>query len=621
MKNSKVSTSILAASLLTLLVASDALSWCWKRDTGNIADNCGVLGFQTACCDGNLEKWVPEVPGDVTVSYRISTSTDAARKADLVTGFSKWNGVEMSTFRYARALPDTSTWNLGQDGTNLVNLDKTFCTHYPEFCGGGVLGLSLTISRGIGATYRAVESDILLNGEEFAWGPEGSTDKIMDTVAVVAHEAGHNAGLSHPGDICNSYGSAGCGAEAFASTMYWNFGGGQPTDKSSLELDDVAGIVYGYPRATFRVKVIDQNDAPVKDAAVTVNGTAMPLSLDALLAGKPGGYVIGDVHGSNTLFGDRADSLTYLGDTPHFAPTAVSGFTTWATPVHRNFYVRAAKDLAASTLQVMLADGQNEITIRLNTAATEDLASPLLGITSHTDGETVTTSPVIIAGAATDMGRGASGIAQVKVNGVRALNDVAVGDAAANWSLSIGLSEGPNRIDVIAKDDSATASWDSFLQKTVFGNSTQKTILLNLDTTGPLVAEKSPAAGLADPELLPSFSVRFNEALKATTVSPATVFVPNLAGTVSYGAADHVVTFTPAGKLAFGTTYNLTITTGLTDEAGNALKKEFVFPVSTRAAAPAPKPVVLTDGSGSGGAPNAGQSGVGCFIETLLIDR
>lgn len=100
-----------------------------------------------------------------------------------------------------------------------------------------------------------------------------------------------------------------------------------------------------------------------------------------------------------------------------------------------------------------------EITARADGTTTQSIRfvtnAPSLNITSHANGATVTSSPILLSGIATDAGRGGSGIASVVVNGIRANNDTAVGTAVANWSRSVDLSVGSNLITVVARDNGA----------------------------------------------------------------------------------------------------------------------------------------------------------------------
>ncbi len=85
-------------------------------------------------------------------------------------------------------------------------------------------------------------------------------------------------------------------------------------------------------------------------------------------------------------------------------------------------------------------------------AAPSDTTPPSLNITSHTNGQTVSTGTIILSGTATDAGLGDNGILNVTVNGVRAAGDTATGAGTANWSRTVSLSLGTNNITVIAKD-------------------------------------------------------------------------------------------------------------------------------------------------------------------------
>jgi hypothetical protein len=83
-----------------------------------------------------------------------------------------------------------------------------------------------------------------------------------------------------------------------------------------------------------------------------------------------------------------------------------------------------------------------------------DTTPPALTVTSHTNGQTVSTSSITLAGTATDSGLGNSGISSVTVNGVPANNGTATGSAVASWSLAVTLTNGANVFSVVAKDAS-----------------------------------------------------------------------------------------------------------------------------------------------------------------------
>jgi hypothetical protein len=83
-----------------------------------------------------------------------------------------------------------------------------------------------------------------------------------------------------------------------------------------------------------------------------------------------------------------------------------------------------------------------------------DTLPPNVTITSHSNGQTVTSTSITLSGSATDSGNGNSGIASVTVNGKRANGDTASGTGVASWSLPVTLVSGVNRFEVIATDNS-----------------------------------------------------------------------------------------------------------------------------------------------------------------------
>jgi hypothetical protein len=81
-----------------------------------------------------------------------------------------------------------------------------------------------------------------------------------------------------------------------------------------------------------------------------------------------------------------------------------------------------------------------------------DTSAPTLTITSHSTGQTVTTSSITLSGSATDSGTGGSGISSVTVSGAAATGGTATGNNTANWSRSVSLVIGTNNIAVEARD-------------------------------------------------------------------------------------------------------------------------------------------------------------------------
>jgi hypothetical protein len=106
---------------------------------------------------------------------------------------------------------------------------------------------------------------------------------------------------------------------------------------------------------------------------------------------------------------------------------------------------------ASNTVLVEAQDGAGNYNAQLITLA-RDLTGPAVSITSHTSGQTVTTSTIALSGTATDNGRGNSGIASVTVNGAAVPGATTSGSGVANWSTNVSLSSAVNTITVVARD-------------------------------------------------------------------------------------------------------------------------------------------------------------------------
>ena len=563
--------------LLLCMLPSSLWAWCWIRDTLTTDTNCSGGLVQQDCCDGYLRIW-----SGGSMTYQISTSTSALLVSDIEAGMNRWTNVAMADFTFTRGA-DTAVWEFGNDTINLINIDSSFCAH-TGYCGMGILGFSGTFTTGSGASYRAVESDIILNGEEFTWGDGTGGDEY--TEAVIAHEGGHSAGLSHPGSECNSTGSSGCGPEFEEATMFWNYSMGQPTDKATLELDEVAALVYGYPRSSFRVRVLNSLANPIIGAEVLLLDSAAPVNGSSI---DEGGSVYGDVTDASVLFGNDVVSSTYVDSSP-FNDTDSNGYTNYINPVHADFSVQAIAGGATDTSLVnSLVAGTSELAITLSTTS-DDFAGPSVAVTSHINNQTVSTSTITLAGTATDSGRGDSGISQVTVNGDAADNGTATGSNAASWSRDVLLSVGANTITIVAYDDSSES------------NTTTRTITINYDTTAPAVVAVSPTDGSTGVAINANFGVAFSEAMNPSSINTSTFMVDNgVTGTVTYSAATCSATFVPSAPLANDTTYTATLTTGIQDAVGLPMAAVYTWSISTGAS--------TGGGSGDGG-------GGGCFVGT-----
>lgn len=108
-----------------------------------------------------------------------------------------------------------------------------------------------------------------------------------------------------------------------------------------------------------------------------------------------------------------------------------------------------------------------------------------------------------------------------------------------------------------------------------------------LDATPPAVVATLPAAGATGASPHKPIEATFDEALEAATVNDATFLLQGpggaAAGTVSYDAAARRAILRPDGALAPDSLHTATLTTGIEDEAGNALASDYTWTFTTGA--------------------------------------
>jgi hypothetical protein len=117
------------------------------------------------------------------------------------------------------------------------------------------------------------------------------------------------------------------------------------------------------------------------------------------------------------------------------------------------------------------------------------------------------------------------------------------------------------------------------------------------DTTPPTVTSVSPSAGSTGVSTGTTVRATFSEAMAASTVNGSTFTLTGpsgaVAATVAYDGTTRTATLTPSAPLDAGATYDATVTTGVTDTAGNALASPSTWRFIT-AASSAPQTVTLT---------------------------
>ena len=106
------------------------------------------------------------------------------------------------------------------------------------------------------------------------------------------------------------------------------------------------------------------------------------------------------------------------------------------------------------------------------------------------------------------------------------------------------------------------------------------------DITAPTVTDWAPTG--TDVSVTTNITATFNEAMNPDTLNSGTVIVKNstgstIAGDITYNSATKTVTFDPTSNLEYSETYDVNVTTGVADLAGNNLASHKTWSFTTSA--------------------------------------
>ncbi len=113
------------------------------------------------------------------------------------------------------------------------------------------------------------------------------------------------------------------------------------------------------------------------------------------------------------------------------------------------------------------------------------------------------------------------------------------------------------------------------------------------DTTPPVVLTRAPTSGSAAVAVGTNVQATFNENLDSATVDTSSFFLRGpgntaVAANVTYDSASRTAILTPTLNLAYSTVYTATLTTDITDIAGNTLQANSVWSFTTATLPPPP---------------------------------
>jgi C1A family cysteine protease len=135
-----------------------------------------------------------------------------------------------------------------------------------------------------------------------------------------------------------------------------------------------------------------------------------------------------------------------------------------------------------------------------------------------------------------------------------------------------------------------------------------KTFTVTQAGVPPYVTNRSPVTGATAVSRSTAVSVVFSETMSPSTIASATFGLSGgspVSGSVTYDSATRSATFTPSATLASGTTYTVTLSTGIQDSEGVAMASPDSWSFTTVGSA-------ASSGSNGGG-------GGGCFIATAAF--
>lgn len=103
-----------------------------------------------------------------------------------------------------------------------------------------------------------------------------------------------------------------------------------------------------------------------------------------------------------------------------------------------------------------------------------------------------------------------------------------------------------------------------------------------IDTVAPTVTTTNPANSATGIALTSIVSAQFDEPIKTSTLTNASFYLDNgVVGAITYDVATNTVTLMPSERLACNTQHTATLTTAVTDLAGNGLPSNVVWSFTT----------------------------------------
>jgi len=300
------------------------------------------------------------------------------------------------------------------------------------------------------------------------------------------------------------------------------------------------------PHPFYGTVTIGGSDAPV--------GTVVTAEVDEVQCGSITTTVAGQYGGSGAF----DEKLLVSGD-----------IETGAT-----IYFYANGSVASQTYA--FSPGADPTELNLTVTPTDDTTPPSVNITPLSPDPTVDTTPTF-TGTATDT---QSNIASVEYQVDSGSWVTATASDGAFDSLSEGytftipaLADGGYTVYVRATD---AASPPNTTAEVDHANDS-----FTIDTVAPTVSGPFPASGETSVAVDTVVTATFSERMDESTITTSSFTLDGVAGSVSYDFGTYTATFTPDADLTDDTIYTATLSTAVTDVAGNAIAAEYSWNFTT----------------------------------------
>ncbi|PYN28951.1 MAG: hypothetical protein DMD98_21695, partial [Candidatus Rokuibacteriota bacterium] len=331
---------------------------------------------------------------------------------------------------------------------------------------------------------------------------------------------------------------------------------------------DASGNVS--PDATLNLVVAGDRTPPTVTVLSPAEGAQVGLGQSVTLTVQ----ATDDVAVSRIAF--TATGVVSGGDTRTISPAI--------TPAGTSFTLAVPVDTAPGTIafSVTASDPAGNISSpAIRTVRVVDSIAPVVQITSPTQGTVIDPrTPVSAIVSATD----SAGVTEITLSAAGAASftetrPISPAAASRTETFSIAFASLPSSggsltLDARARDTAGNQ-----------GVAASVTIAVR-DVVPPTVAEVNPSPGATEADPNTAVIIRFSEAVARATVSESTLRLTTTAGTVpvtfTFSDGDRIVTLTPVSRpLPLRTRFTLTVGTGVTDVAGNALAQTFASTFTT----------------------------------------